>query len=327
MRIIADHLVASVFITADGVIPSNKEQGYILRRLLRRSFDNFYSLEGSDLTPILEAIVEQYRSSDSMLAERFENIKHILLEEEKKYARTRSEATKFIERELAKAKKIGDEVVMDYLEINPDLAFKALSSYGLSPIQLEGLGYRFDRLKLAEKIKEHQAVSRAGVEKKFRGGLADIEEKTIMGHTATHLLHQALRDVLGNHVHQTGSNITTERVRFDFNFDRKLTDEELQKVEDIVNEKIKHNLPVHFEIMSLQEARKIGAIGLFNEKYGDDVKIYFIGGGSKEGRGSAYSVEFCGGPHVDFTGKIKRFKIEKEESLGAQNRRLYAIVG
>ena len=159
----------------------------------------------------------------------------------------------------------------------------------------------------------------------FKGGLADHSEKTIMGHTATHLLHQALRDVLGNSVHQTGSNITTERVRFDFNYENKLTDEEIEKVQEIVNEKIKENLSVHFELIPTEKAHKMGAIGLFMDTYGDKSKIYFIGGDSKDPK-KAYSIEFCGGPHVDFTGRLKSVKIIKQENLGKNQKRIYAVV-
>ena len=139
-----------------------------------------------------------------------------------------------------------------------------------------------------------------------------------MGHTATHLLHKALRDMFGEQLHQTGSNITSERVRFDFNFDRKLTDDEISEIEKTVNEKIKENLPVHFEILPLEKAKALGAIGLFDEKYAKDVKVYFVGD---------YSKELCGGPHVNFTSKIKKFKIIKQENIGNKQRRLYAVVG
>ncbi|MCL5970104.1 MAG: hypothetical protein M1450_01210 [Patescibacteria group bacterium] len=167
-------------------------------------------------------------------------------------------------------------------------------------------------------MEKHQKLSRSASSGMFKGGLADHSEKTIMGHTATHLLHQALRDVLGDKIHQTGSNITTERIRFDFNYEEKLTDEEIKKVEEIVNGKIRENLPVHFEIMPLSEAKKLGAIGLFDEKYAKDVKVYFVGD---------YSREFCGGPHVDFTGELFRFKILKQENIGNKQRRVYAVVG
>jgi alanyl-tRNA synthetase len=187
------------------------------------------------------------------------------------------------------------------------------------------LGYTFNDQEFAEKMKAHQNISRAGATKKFAGGLADHSEKTIMGHTATHLLHQALRDVLGNHVHQTGSNITSERIRFDFNYEKSLTEKQIKRVEEIVNEKIRANLPVHFEMLSLKKAKEIGAIGLFDDKYADTVKIYFIGPTTASGR--PYSVEFCGGPHVDFTSKVKRFKITKQENIGSGKRRIYAKAG
>ena len=201
--------------------------------------------------------------------------------------------------------------------ISPETAFKAITSFGLGPTQLESLGYAFDRHALAEKIKEHQDLSRKGATQKFAGGLADHSELTVKGHTATHLLHQALRDVLGNSVHQTGSNITQERVRFDFAYDKKLTDEEIQKVKEIVLQNIKKDLPVHFEIMPVAEAKKRGAIGLFDEKYSKDVKVYFIGD---------YSLEFCGGPHVQKTSQIKSFDILKEEGISRGVRRIYAKV-
>jgi alanyl-tRNA synthetase len=343
MRIIADHLVASVFIIANNVRPSNKEQGYILRRLLRRSFDNFEALSGSDINSIIEKIVEQYKDTDEYLTEKFELIKNVILEEEQSYKRTLVEAKKFI------AKKYGDEL-KGTTEILPEDAFSLYTSHGLSPTQIKSLGFNFDDQKFAELMEEHQKVSRAGAKQKFAGGLADHSELTIRGHTATHLLHQAIRDVLGDKVHQTGSNITSERVRFDFNFNSKLTDQEIQKVEEIVQNKIKENLPVHFEIMPLSRAKQIGAIGLFDEKYQDNVKVYFIGRGPVAGfppessrslRSTArvsgslppapplkeyYSIEFCGGPHVNSTGEIKSFKIIKEESLGKNNRRIYAKV-
>ncbi|MEK7092298.1 MAG: alanine--tRNA ligase, partial [Patescibacteria group bacterium] len=159
---------------------------------------------------------------------------------------------------------------------------------------------------------------------KFAGGLADHSEQTVRGHTATHLMHQAIRDMLDTSVHQSGSNITSERVRFDFNFDRNLTDEEIKKLEETVNEKIKAKMPVYFEFMPLEKAKEIGAIGLFDEKYSDKVKIYLIGDKNPE---KAYSKEFCGGPHVNFTQEVKSFKIIKQENIGNGLRRLYAKVG
>ncbi len=333
IRIVADHFVSGIFIASNGIIPTNKEQGYILRRLLRRGLDNFYELGGSDIVPVIHKIVEQYKETDEALIEKFETVKNVILEEEQKYKNTLSEAKKFIAK---KYKRVGDEL-MGTTEISADDAFKIYTSYGLSPTQIKSLGYTFDNQKFAEQMEAHQKLSRAGASHKFAGGLADHQERTIMGHTATHLMHQALRDVLGDKVFQTGSNITTERVRFDFSYEKKPTEEELKKVAEIVNQKIKENLPVHFEIMPLKKAKEIGAIGLFDDKYQENVKIYFIGGENpnKKGRSSssdadsetAYSIEFCGGPHVNSTAEVKKFTIIKEEGLGQGQRRIYAIVG
>ena len=280
---------------------------------------------GNDIVSIIESIVKQYKDTDPGLETHFEKIKYTILEEEKTYKETLKEAKALISKKYPSKNsgQVGDEL-MGAIEISAEDAFQLYSSHGLSPTQIKSLGYIFDEQHFAQEMKEHQKLSRKGAEKKFRGGLADHSEKTIMGHTATHLMHQAIRDVLGNHVYQTGSNITTERIRFDFNYDKKLTDGEIKKVEEIVNNKIKENLAVHFEMMQLAKAKKIGAIGLFDEKYQDSVKVYFIGPTSS---GQPYSVEFCGGPHVDFTSRLKRFKIIKQENLGRGQKRLYAIVG
>ncbi len=321
IRIIADHMISAVFITNSGVRPSNKERGYILRRLLRRSFDNFYLLNGDSIENIVERIVDTYKDTDKDLIDNFEVIKNVILEEEQSYKRVLSEAKKFINK---KYKKIGDDLTGN-VEISPDDVFNLYTSYGLSPTQIKSLGYTFDEQRFAEKMQQHQEISRVGSTHKFAGGLADHNEGTIKGHTATHLLQQALRDVLGSSVHQTGSNITSERLRFDFEFDAKLTDEQIAKVEEIVNGKIAENLPVNFEMMPIEKAKKIGAIGLFDDKYDTEVKVYFIGDSKNPER--AYSKEFCGGPHVDFTGRLEKFKIIKEEGLGRGQRRIYAVVG
>jgi alanyl-tRNA synthetase len=325
MRIVTDHMIGACFMGCSGVTPSNKEQGYIMRRLIRRGLDHFYNLGGKDIVPVIEAVVDQYRETDPGLHVEYETIKLTILEEEQSYKKAREGAQRAIEKELKRlGVRVGDEL-KGVTEIPADLAFKSTASYGLGPTQLKSLGYTFDEQAFAEEMKKHQQVSRAGMDKKFRGGLADHEERTIMGHTATHLLHQALRDVLGTSVHQTGSNITTERVRFDFSYDKRLTDEEIEKVQNIVNEKIQENLPVHFELIPTDEAYKMGAIGLFMDTYGEKSKIYFIGDTSKS-YNDAYSIEFCGGPHVDFTGVLKSFKILKQENLGKTQKRLYGVV-
>jgi alanyl-tRNA synthetase len=337
MRIVADHLIAAMFIVLAGIKPANKEQGYILRRLLRRSIDHLYTLKEVAISPILETIAKQYYETDPEIGEQFEMIKFTIIEEERKYANTRSEAKKYIEKKYHHViptevegsnsretdssttlgmTKNGDEL-LGTTEITSDDAFYLYTSQGLSPTQIKSLGYSFDEHEFAEKMNAHKSLSKTASAGKFKGGLADHSELTIKGHTATHLLQQALRDVLGDTVHQTGSNITVERLRFDFNYGKKLTDEQIAKVQEIVMGKIKEDLPVHFEMMPIKEAKKTGAIGLFGDKYQDTVKVYFIGD---------YSKELCGGPHVEHTGVIKSFTITKQEKLGQGQMRLYAVI-
>lgn len=335
MQIAADHLGGSIVMVANGVTPANKDRGYILRRLIRRGLDQLWELKREiDIRLLLEVIVEQYKDTDPYLEEQFESIALTIETEKQHYQRTLSHAKKLIQKDIQKqgmtidqlpGVKEGDEL-MGVVEISPETAFKAISSFGLSPTQLKSLGYTFNQQELAEKIKEHQNLSKTASSGKFKGGLADAQDLTVKGHTATHLLHQAIRDLLGTQVHQSGSNITTERLRFDFNFDRKLTDEEIKQLEQTVNEKIKENLPVRFEMMPLQKAKDIDAIGLFDEKYQENVKVYIMGGSGKEGDYHAYSKEFCGGPHVENTGIIQSFTITKQEKLGNNLMRLYAVV-
>ncbi len=335
MRVVTDHLLGSIMMAANGILPSNKEQGYILRRLIRRGLDHLWELaKDADTKTIVEAIVAEYKETDPYLTDNFEPILLTLLTEQQKYQQTLSNAKKLIEKDVQKQAlspeklpgvREGDEL-LGVVEISPETAFKAISSFGLSPTQLKSLGYTFNQEELAEKIKEHQNLSKTASAGKFKGGLADTQDLTVKGHTATHLLHQAIRDLLGTQVHQSGSNITTERLRFDFNFDRKLTNEELVSLERTVNEKITEDLPVRFEMMPLQKAKDINAIGLFDEKYQEQVKVYIIGGSGKEGDYNAYSKEFCGGPHVAHTGVIQSFTITKQEKLGNNLMRLYALV-
>ncbi|HUQ84838.1 MAG TPA: alanine--tRNA ligase [Candidatus Limnocylindrales bacterium] len=322
IRMITAHLSSSCFIVNAGISPSNTDQGYILRRLIRRSIDSFNKIGGKELKPIIEAIIEQYKETDPDLVTNFEKIQLTLLEETTKYQSSLTKAKAFL---IKKYKSVGDEL-MGKSEISADDAFIIYTTHGLSPTQIKSLGYAFDQNAFSEKMKGHKDLSKAGAGQKFKGGLADSQQRTVMGHTATHLMHQALRDMFGKELHQTGSNITTERVRFDFNFDRKLTDDEVMQLENVVNKKIEENLPVHFEMIPTDLAKKMGAIGLFDNTYQDTSKIYFIGGNSKNPE-DAYSIEFCGGPHVEFTGKVKSFKIIKQEALGRGQRRIYASVG
>ncbi|MCL5432766.1 MAG: alanine--tRNA ligase [Patescibacteria group bacterium] len=309
IRIIIDHFIASTFIAASNVIPSNKEQGYILRRLIRRGLDNFYKLGGKEIMPIMRSIAGQYIDTDPELEEKFENVKNTILQEEEIYRTTREKARVLIEKKY----KTGDEL-KGISKISSEDAFLLYSTHGLSPTQIRSLGYEFNEQEFAKKMEEHQKLSRAGAEKKFKGGLADNSTMTVKYHTATHLLHAALRKILGNHVEQKGSNITSERLRFDFSHPEKLTEEQIKKIENLINEKINDNLPIAFEAMDKEKALKSGALGFFIAKYADKVNVYTIGDFSKE---------VCGGPHVDFTGKLKRFSIIKQENIGHGARRIY----
>ncbi len=343
MRIIADHLKAATFLIIENIAPSNKTRGYVLRRLLRRSAMMMHRLKGG-LTPIgaFQTICDRgvLRTEETV-------------DEKIDRSKARNIIFPIIEDELSKFGTSLDkgltnfdkgryelQMIINKLSNKPSflpmgreaakIAFNLYQSYGF-PIDIFmemlkkefTIAYEFgaDEMIIEEfnKLKdEHSQQARTASSGMFKGGLADHQEKTIMGHTATHLLHQALRDVFGTKLHQTGSNITADRVRFDFNFDRNLIPDELKKVEDIVNEKIRANLPVHFEMLALKKAKEIGAIGLFDDKYANTVKIYFIGN---------YSKEFCGGPHVVFTSQIKSFKIFKQENIGKGIRRIYAKVG
>lgn len=322
MRIITDHLVASVFIAATGIMPSNKGQGYILRRLIRRAIDNFYILAGGDIRNIIRAIVNQYLKTDPYLENSFERIQNVIIVEEQTYEKTRRNATNYISKKY-KPKLVGDEL-LGVTEISAEDAFTLYSSHGLSPTQIKSLGFVFDEQKFAEKMEEHQKLSRKTSAGMFKGGLADASEEVTKLHTATHLLHAALRQILGDHVTQKGSNITAERLRFDFSHADKLTNGQLKQVEDLVNEKIKENLPVKSAVMTKDEALKSGALGFFAEKYGDQVTVYTIGPSASSGR--PFSIEICGGPHVDFTSKLKSFKIIKQKNLGQNLQRIYAVL-
>ncbi|MBI5045025.1 MAG: alanine--tRNA ligase [Candidatus Levybacteria bacterium] len=322
MRVIADHLKAATFLMVDGVIPSNKEQGYILRRLLRRASVKMHQLKGNvtpdaDFPVIVDSILRTEAELDEKLNDE-ENRKRVfsVLEDElQRFAKTLTNGLRELEKNEVVTGKIAFDLFQTYgfpFEITEEL------------VKQQGKSISYKEFK--EEYDKHKELSKTASSGMFKGGLADHSEKTIMGHTATHLLHQALRDIFGKQLHQTGSNITTERVRFDFNHDNRLTEEEISQVEDMVNEKIKENLPVHFEMIPTQKAHDMGAIGLFMDTYGEKSKIYFIGP-VKGSTDKPYSIEFCGGPHVDFTGELKSFKIIKQENLGKGQKRLYASVG
>ena len=327
-RIFADHARGIYFLISDGVRPSNKEAGYILRRLMRRLISYQASV---DISKIFKAIVENY--SDFYKELNLKIVLSIFEEENQKFSKTLSTGLK----ELSKLK-----------EINAQSAFKLYESFGLPYETIKevdaGKAKNLTREEFDEEFKKHQAISRAGAEKKFGGhglilntgelkaGSEEELQKVLRLHTATHLLQQALREVLSKEVSQAGSDITPERTRFDFNFSRKLTPEEIKKVEGLVNQKIKEDLPVNFVELPKSEAEKTGALHFFSakggsasggkEKYPDKVKVYYVGRSLED----AWSKEFCGGPHVDHTGVIGKFKIIKEEAVGQDIRRIRAVV-
>ncbi|MDR0335450.1 MAG: alanine--tRNA ligase [Methanomassiliicoccaceae archaeon] len=317
-RIIADHLRSATFLLGDdrGVAPSKMDQGYVLRRLIRRAsrYMRKLGIEGCRMVNISKIIVEQYSDVFPELERNKEFIYSNLAAEEEKFNKTLDRGLRIADRMF---EELGNSKTLD-----SEHAFRLYDTFGF-PIELtkelaDERGVSVDIKGFEERFKEHQEKSRAGAEQKFKGGLADSSDDTVKLHTATHLLNAALRQVLSADIMQKGSNITPERLRFDFNFDRKMTPEEIQKVSDIVNDAIKRNIDVVCEEIPYEEARRSGAIGVFEGKYQDIVKVYTIEGVSKE---------MCGGPHVSNTGDIGGFKIQKEESSAAGVRRIKAVVG
>ena len=316
-RIISDHIRSSMMIICDGGVPSNTDRGYILRRLIRRLTRHLNKLGISieDFQGIIDITIDNLKEMYPELVENREKIHKVILEEQQKFMHTLENG----EREFEKAVKRTREQGKDRIE--GAIVFKLYETYGF-PLEMtielaKEQGIEIDVTEFDKLFKEHQEKSKMGSENKFKGGLAEQNETTIAYHTATHLLHKALQIVLGEHATQKGSNITTERLRFDFAHPQKVTKEELEKVENIVNEQIARDLPVTCEEMTLEEAKKSGAMGLFENKYGDKVKVYTIGDFSKE---------ICGGPHVTHTGELGKFKIKKEEASSAGVRRIKAVL-
>ena len=316
-RIVAEHLRSSIMIIADGGRPSNIDRGYILRRLIRRMTRHLNKLQISldELGCLIDLDIEILKEMYPDLDKNKEIIKQVILEEKDKFVKTLSHGEREFEKAIQKLKQENKDIV------DGQTIFKLYETYGFPPEITADLaeeqGFKIDMTEFDKLFKEHQDKSRMGSEQKFKGGLADQNEQTIKYHTATHLLHKALQIVLGEHAKQKGSNITTERLRFDFSHPEKMTKEQLKEVEDIVNEQIKRDLPVTCEEMTVEEAKNSGATGLFENKYGDKVKVYTIGDFSKE---------ICGGPHVKHTGELGKFKILKEESSSAGVRRIKAIL-
>lgn len=315
-RIIADHLRAATFLLGDGVVPAKMGQGYILRRLVRRAsrYMSKLGFDGVYMQQIAEIIVRDYSAAYPELKQNEKEIYEKLTAEEEKFHKTLAKGLRRFDEMLAEN---GDSKVL-----NGELVFKLYDTFGF-PVELtqelaQEKGLTVDINDFNNRFKEHQEKSRAGSDQIFKGGLADHTVETTKLHTATHLLNAALRNLIDPDIRQKGSNITAERLRFDFNFDRKLTPEELKAIEKYVNDAIKADIPVVCKEMSLEDAKKSGAIGVFDSKYGQTVKAYIIGD---------ISAELCGGPHVTHTGELQGFKIKKEESSAAGVRRIKAVVG
>ncbi len=316
IRIVVDHLKAATFMIADGVRPSNVDRGYVLRRIIRRAIRaarKLGAIQGPGFcSGVANTVIDQYGNFYDKLKSQQSAIIETLNREEEIFLKTLQDGTKHFQK------------MMDQLsgkEISGLDAFHLYDTYGF-PIELtremaQEQGISIDEEGFKNAFELHQQKSRAGAEKRFAGGLADQSAETTKLHTATHLLNAALRKVLGDHVWQKGSNITAERLRFDFSHPDKMTKEQIQKVEDLVNEAIKADAPVSYQLMTVDEAKADKAIGVFESKYGEKVKVYSMG---------AFSKEICGGPHVARTGMLGSFKIQKEESSSAGVRRIKAIV-
>ena len=316
-RIIAEHLRSSMMIISDGGRPSNVDRGYVLRRLIRRMVRHMNKLQINldEITTLIDLNVENLKEMYPELETNKETIKSVIIEEKNKFVKTIAHGEKEFQKEMNKAKEQGKNM------IDGQVVFKLYDTYGFPPEVTKELAEEnemiVDMEKFEELFKAHQEKSRLGSEQKFKGGLAEQNEMTTAYHTATHLLNAALKQVLGSDTHQRGSNITVDRMRFDFNCDHKMTDEEKKQAEELVNEWIKQGLDVTVEEMSKEDAIKSGAECMFIEKYPDVVTVYSIGNVSKE---------LCGGPHVKNTSELGTFKIKKEEASSAGIRRIKAIL-
>ena len=316
-RVVAEHLRSSMMITCDGGRPSNLDRGYVLRRLIRRMIRhmNKLQIDLNELSSLIDLNIDTLKEMYPDLTKNREIIKATIIEEKDKFVKTLAHGEKEFEKEMNKIKQNGSDIV------EGKVVFKLYDTYGFPPEVTADLakenGLKIDLDGFKNLFKEHQEKSRAGAEQKFKGGLASTGEMETKYHTATHLLNAALKLVLGENTHQRGSNITSERMRFDFDCDHKMTDEEKQKAEEIVNNWIKEALPVTVEKMSKEEAIKSGAECMFIEKYPDIVTVYSIGNISKE---------LCGGPHVSNTSELGTFKIKKEEASSSGVRRIKAIL-
>ena len=315
--IMEKHLRSSMMIICDGGRPSNVDRGYILRRLIRRMIRHMNKLQISldELSTLIDINVENLKEMYPSLEKNRDTIKNVILEEKEKFVKTLTKGEKEFVREVELIKAEGKNIIPG------TMLFRLYDTYGFPPEVTEELaienGMTTNKEEFEKLFKEHQEKSRAGADQKFKGGLASTGEMEIKYHTATHLLNAALKQVLGTHVHQRGSNITAERMRFDFSHPAKMTEEEKKKTEDLVNEWIQAKIPVEHMEMKKEEAISQGAEAMFIEKYGDIVSVYKIGD---------KSFELCGGPHVSNTSELGHFKIKKEESSSSGIRRIKAIL-
>ncbi len=322
-EVIADHIKAATFIIGDdkGLMPSNTDQGYIVRRLLRRAIRYGRQIDIKEklwTKEIAQVYIKQYQESYPELKRNHDFIIENIKKEEEKFEKT-------LEKGLQEFKKIANK------DIDGVSAFHLYQSYGFPLEMTEELalekGIKVDKKGFAEEKRKHQEKSRTAAAGKFKGGLADSGAETTKLHTAAHLLLSALKKVLGEHVEQKGSNITAERLRFDFSHSQKLSDEEVSQVENLVNEAIENNFTIKCKEMSLEEAKKIGAAGVFDSRYGEKVKVYMVVQNDKESEDeieNCFSKEICGGPHVKNLQELGKFKITKQESSGAGVRRIKA---
>ena len=315
-RIILDHVRTSTFLIGDtrGIAPSNVDQGYVLRRLIRRAvrFGRQIGLPTGSLSEIAKCYIEKYKLSYPELNDNAERIIDELNKEEEKFSKTLADGLKEFNK------------VISHIQGNVfpgKTAFRLYDTFGF-PLEITAelareKGFTVDEEGYKAADEAHREKSSVGSEQKFKGGLADTSEATARLHTATHLMQAALKKVLGPSVSQKGSNITVERLRFDFNFDRPMTKEEIAEVEKLVNEAIRADVPVEMQEMTVEEAKHSGAVGVFDSKYGDKVKVYTMG---------EYSKEICGGPHAHHTGELGKFRIVKEQSSSAGVRRIKAVL-
>lgn len=311
-RVIADHMRAATFLMADGAMPSNKEQGYVVRRLLRRAvrYMDKVGMKAGSLHGLVAVVVDKYAEQYPILSRNVVEITNGVAEEEAKFRAT-------LDRGLKEFEKVAQKPIISGSE-----AFVLFATFGF-PYEMTAelaaeRGLTVDKVAFDKEFEAHQEASRAGITHKFHGGLADNSWETTQGHTATHLLQATLRQVLGEHVFQKGSNITAERLRFDFSHTDKLTPEQIAEVENRMSAAIAADYPISWQEMTFDEAQKLGALGLFEDRYGEKVKVYSMGD---------YSHEVCGGPHVNHTNEVQAFKIVKEEAVSRGVRRIKALSG